>query len=107
MTREKMTTMLCETLRTTPQAAEAALEASQWNVLDAARLLQREQARARKAEAARAPRRGIARKPVDTVRGLLARASRREPRPIAPVGAGLSAAMRAPLMLMPAVYACL
>ena len=47
MTQARMTEMLSQTLCVTPEAAQAALEAEDWRVPEAARLLQREQSRAR------------------------------------------------------------
>ena len=37
MTREKMTEMLSETISVTREEAQAALEAREWNILDAGR----------------------------------------------------------------------
>ena len=49
MAREKMAALLTESICVTPEEAVAALEASDWKVLDAAKLLQRERrAQARK-----------------------------------------------------------
>ena len=47
MTQARMTEMLSQTICVSPEAAQAALEARDWNVPEAARLLQREQSRAR------------------------------------------------------------
>ncbi len=47
MTQARMTEMLSQTICVSPEAAQAALEAMDWNVPEAARLLQREQSRAR------------------------------------------------------------
>ena len=57
MTREKMTEMLSETICVPTADARAALEAREWNLLDAARSLQQARAQARMAEAAQARRR--------------------------------------------------
>ncbi len=83
MTREKMTEMLSETICVTMEEARDALEAREWNVLDAARLLQLERARAERAEAERnrterrAERRGL-RRIGSALRGMIARADRVE-----------------------------
>ena len=107
MTREKMTQMLSETICVTEGQALAALEASGWKILDAADRLRRERARAAKAEreqALRARTFSIG----GAVRGLIARLSREdgEKRPEAASMAELQPDVLAPLMLMPAVYAC-
>ena len=47
MTQARMTEMLSQTICVTMEEAQAALEAKDWNVPEAARLLQREQSRAR------------------------------------------------------------
>lgn len=54
MTRESMTEMLSETICVTREEARAALEAREWDILEAGRLLQRE-ARARNATRGNAP----------------------------------------------------
>ena len=54
MTRESMTAMLSETICVTREEARAALEAREWDLLEAGRLLQRE-ARARHAALRGAP----------------------------------------------------
>ena len=105
MTRERMTEMLSETICVTAEEARAALEASEWKVLDAARLLERRRARARKAERARRDgERTIGR----AVREWFARVRRDrvEARYEDATIPELSASALAPLMLMPSVYAC-
>lgn len=69
MTREKMTSMLSEALCVTREEATAALEARHWDVLDAARLLQR-RARAMKIKETRNCRRD--RKAGFSIRGIFA-----------------------------------
>ena len=107
MTREKMTQMLSETICVTAGEAQTALEASGWKILDAADRLRRERARAAKAEREQA-RRARAFSIVGAVRGLIARFPREDGK-ARPEGASMSELqpdVLAPLMLMPAVYAC-
>lgn len=73
MTREKMTELLSETIHVTLDDAKAALEASEWNVLGAADLLQLNR-RKQAAEVARLPRRKVG----SAFSGLIAR-FRRDP----------------------------
>lgn len=75
MTRENMAQMLSETIKVTPEAATAALEASAWDVLKAADLLQLEQRKSAIASSARA--RQSSGTIADAVRGLFARLGRR------------------------------
>ena len=105
MTRERMTAMLSETLCVNAEEARTALEASAWKVMDAAQLLQRQRTRARRAEAAEA-RRARERSPFAALRARIARAGRREARRDDSAAQPVSAEALAPLMLMPAVYAC-
>ena len=58
MTQARMTEMLSQTLYVTMEEAQAALEARDWNVPEAARFLQREQSRARVAAKAARPESG-------------------------------------------------
>lgn len=76
MTREKMTEILSETICVTPEDARAALEASDWNALDAAQRLQRARARAARAEAGRAAAHDDGWRIGDAFRDLTARLSR-------------------------------
>ena len=105
MTRERMTEMLSETICVTREEARAALEAREWSLLDAGQLLLRERARAGKAEAAADDRpaglKGIA----AAVRSWIARSRANALEDNAP-GMEMTAAVLAPLMLMPGVYAC-
>lgn len=106
MTRERMTAMLSETLCVNAEEARTALEASAWKVMEAAQLLQRQSARTRKAEAAEA-RRASEWTPLGAIRAWIARFGRRdEARRDDSAVQAVSAAALAPLMLMPAVYAC-
>lgn len=57
MTRIQMTEMLSETIRVSAKEAGEALEARDWNLMEAAQLLQRRQ-RAKRAEVARACKSG-------------------------------------------------
>lgn len=97
MTRNQMTQMLAETISVSSAEAGAALEARDWDVLQAARLLQR-QAQAKRITAARAdrsPRRaGIVR---DMVGWFAARHA-------ASAETAVSARTLAPLFLMPSIY---
>lgn len=80
MTRDNMTQMLSEAICVTPEDARTALEASEWNLRDAAQRLLHERACARKAERVRSGEDkdiGLA------IHGLIARFSRR-PAPAAP-----------------------
>lgn len=106
MTRERKTEMLSETICVTVEEARAALEASEWRLLDAARLLERQSARARKAEADRT-RRESEWDVIGAVRALIARLARRRvaSRPDDAASPKLSASALAPLMLMSSVYA--
>ena len=72
MTRESMTSMLSEALCVSREEATAALEARQWDVPEAARLLQR-RARAMKIKAARGCRQD--RKAGFSIRSLFAAVS--------------------------------
>ena len=76
MTRDRMTEMLSEAICVTREEARTALEAREWKVLDAARLLEQERARAKKAEAAEACRRDGGRKIGSAIRDLFFRADR-------------------------------
>ena len=107
MTREKMTQMLSETICVTTEEAQAALEASEWRLLDAAKLAQRARSRAAKAEAEQA-RRARETSFGDAVRGLVARfiRARDGESPKSASMSELQPDVLAPLMLMPAVYAC-
>ena len=70
MARENMTELLSETICVTQAEAAAALEARDWNVLEAAQLLQQQaRARARREREARAPE-------SRSFRGLIRRFSR-------------------------------
>lgn len=100
MTREGMTEMLSETICVTTEEARSALEARDWNVLEAALLLQ-ERARVRRAEAARVSRQG---RGGSVVRDLISWFTARH---AAPAETVLSASAMAPLFLMPSVYASL
>ena len=104
MTREKMTEMLSETISVTREEAQAALEAREWNILDAGQLLL-ERARAGKAEAAADDRPAGLMQFVRATRSRIAR-DRAEARGDDAAGMEMTAAVLAPLMLMPAVYAC-
>ena len=73
MTQYRMTEMLAGNINVSMEEARAALETSDWNMLDAALKLQ-QRARARKAEALRARRSDGGCKPMRVIRGLLARA---------------------------------
>ena len=108
MTQARMTEILSETIRVTSEEARAALEASKWSLPDAALLLQKARARARRAEAAQACREGDARKLVDAVRRVIAgiRRSSLQARRSTPVMAELSAATLVPLMVAPSGYVC-
>lgn len=58
MAREKMTQLLTESIRVTPEEATAALEEKGWDVLEAAQLLQKKQ-RAAQARRQSQPARGL------------------------------------------------
>lgn len=59
MAREKMTELLTESICVTPEEAVAALEAKDWDVLEAAQLLQRERHALAKAAQQRQPTRSL------------------------------------------------
>ena len=59
MAREKMTELLTESICVTPEEAVAALEAKDWDVLEAAQLLQRERRAQAKTERQRQPTRSM------------------------------------------------
>lgn len=59
MAHEKLTALLTETICVTREEAEAALEAEDWNLLEAAQLLQQRQRAARKRESRKQPPRGM------------------------------------------------
>lgn len=58
MAREKLTELLTESICVTPEEATAALEARDWDVLEAAQLLQREK-RAAKVQQCSQPTRSV------------------------------------------------
>ena len=58
MAREKLTELLTESICVTPEEATAALEANDWDVLEAAQLLQRER-RAAKVQQRSQPTRSV------------------------------------------------
>ena len=58
MAHEKLTKLLCETIRVSETEAAAALEARDWNVMKAAELLQRDQKKKRIRAAQKVPDRG-------------------------------------------------
>ena len=93
MTQIQMTEMLSTTLCVTADDAQAALEAKEWNLLEAAQLLQ-QQERARRMEAKQPQncRSGVIR---DILSWFTARHDTAAPSPTT----------LAPLFLMPAVYA--
>ena len=106
MTRDKMTQILSETMRVSTEKAAAALEAREWNLLDAAQRLQQESARNDRIEGAQVQPGGWERL-AGILREWLARVdrSRFDPRRSDADMPGLTAAALAPLMLMPSVYA--
>ena len=59
MAREKLTELLTESICVTPEEATAALEAKDWDVLEAAQLLQREKHTQAKTEQRSQPKRGL------------------------------------------------
>lgn len=59
MAREKLTELLTESICVTPEEAVAALEAKDWDVLEAAQLLQRERRAQVKTERQCQPTRGL------------------------------------------------
>ena len=59
MAREKLTELLTESICVTPEEAVAALEAKDWDVLEAAQLLQRERRAHAKTDRQRKPTRGL------------------------------------------------
>ena len=73
MTREKKEALLAELVGVTPEEAQKALEASAWNMRQAAQLLWQERECARKAEIARARSRESGSKLGRVVRELLGR----------------------------------
>ena len=74
MTKDRMTELLSESIHVTAEDAQAALEGSEWSLLDAAILLQREQRRrASIAKAAQARPDERAQQPGKALRGLFAR----------------------------------
>ena len=75
MTQYEMTEKLSEKMNTTMEEAKAALEASDWNMLDAALALEQQRG-SRQADAAAQPGKCAGRKIADAVRGLIARGNR-------------------------------
>ena len=102
MTRDKMTEILSETICVTREEARAALEAKDWKLLDAAQLLQQEDARAEAARAGQAGGDSGWRRIGNAVRGLFARVARRRSEDPAPE---LPAMMLVPILLSPSVRA--
>ena len=61
MAREKLTELLTESICVTPEEATAALEARDWDVLEAAQLLQRERRAAKVQQRSQSTRSVLAR----------------------------------------------
>ena len=97
MTRDRMMEMLCENMGATAEEARAALETRNWDLLDAARLLQ-QRARAKRLEAARASRQSDGGLLRDVISWFVARRA-------APAEIPLRADALTPLFLMSSVYA--
>ena len=76
MTQYEMTEKLSEKMNVTLEEAKTALEACEWNMLDAALLLEKEHGDEKKAEAARTGRRGGLRKIGRAIRDLIVRGNR-------------------------------